>query len=242
MLSEQYFYVQASYNNTFNQITNNTVTDPSTGKSSNQAVNISDKNPDGLTVQAMLSRKIKSLDAHGGIEFTFMSSNSYGMINNTLNESKFLDIYGNLSLAKYKSGAYSFRFGAGPAYTVLSNSLQGTRSQNWGVDASGNFSVNLPGKIEIGSDAVYAYKTKTEAFDRNLNRFNWNASISKKFLKAENLRLSLRANDLLNQNKGFNQSINGNMIVQNRFSNINRYFLGSIIWDFNKMGAATKTQ
>ncbi|MEJ2882556.1 TonB dependent receptor [Pedobacter sp. GR22-6] len=242
MLSEQYFYVQASYNNTFNQITNNTVTDPTTGKSSNQAVNISNKNPDGLTVQAMLSRKIKSLDAHGGIEFTFMSSNSYGMINNTLNESKFLDIYGNLSLAKYKSGAYSFRFGAGPACTVLSNSLQGTRSQNWGVDASGNFSVNLPGKIEIGSDAVYAYKTKTEAFDRNLNRFNWNASISKKFLKAENLRLSLRGNDLLNQNKGFNQSINGNMIVQNRFSNINRYFLGSIIWDFNKMGAATKTQ
>lgn len=242
MLSEQYLFINASYNNTYNQITNNTVTDPETGRSTNQAINISDKNPSGLTVQGMLSRKIKGIDAHGGIEFTFISSKNYGMINNTLNENNFLDIYGNLSLAKYKSGAYSFRFGAGPAYTVLSNSLQNTRSQNWGVDASGNFSVNLPGKIEIMSDAVYSYKTKTEAFDRNLNRFNWNASISKKFLKTENLRLSLRGNDLLNQNKGFNQSINGNMIVQNRFSNINRYFLASIIWDFNKMGAVTKTK
>ena len=240
ILSEQYLQIQASYNNTFNQITNNTVTDPSTGKSSNQAVNIDDKTPNAFTVQAALSRKIKSLDAHGGMEFTFMSSNSYGMINNTLNENKFLDIYGNVSLAKYKSGAYFFRFSAGPAYTVLSSSLQGTRSQNWGVDASANFSLNLPGKIEIVSDANYAYKTKTEAFDRNLNRFNWNASISKKFLKTENLKLSLRGNDLLNQNRGFNQSIYGNMIVQNRFSNINRYFLGSIIWDFNKMGAVTK--
>ncbi|WP_256002245.1 outer membrane beta-barrel family protein [Pedobacter deserti] len=237
MLTEQYIHVYASYNNTFNSITNNTVTDPVSGASTNQAVNISNKNPNGLTIQAALNRKIKSLDAMGGIEFTFMNFNSYGMINNVLNENKFLDIYGNVNLAKYNSRSYSFRASVGPAYTVLSSSLGNTRSANWGIDATGNFSVNLPGKFEIRSDAVYAYKTKTEAFDQNLNRFNWNASISKKFFKTENLRFTVRGNDLLNQNKGFNQSINGNLIVQNRFTNINRYFLGSIIWDFNKMGS-----
>jgi len=63
-----------------------------------------------------------------------------------------------------------------------------------------------------------------------------NASLSKTFLKEDNLKLSLSGNDLLNQNVGFSRDINGNFITQSSYTTIKRYFMISLIWDFSKFG------
>jgi hypothetical protein len=55
-------------------------------------------------------------------------------------------------------------------------------------------------------------------------------------MKEESLKLSLTGNDLLNQNTGFNRMATSNMISQNSFTAIKRYFMLSLSYDLNHMG------
>jgi hypothetical protein len=65
-----------------------------------------------------------------------------------------------------------------------------------------------------------------------------NANLAKKFLKDENLKLSLSVNDLFNQNVGFSRNAYGSTIAQSSYTTIKRYFLISITYDFSQMGGA----
>jgi hypothetical protein len=42
--------------------------------------------------------------------------------------------------------------------------------------------------------------------------------------------------DLLNQNIGFERTVNSNYISQNTYSTIQRFFLLSFVWNFTKAG------
>ncbi|RZM14106.1 MAG: TonB-dependent receptor, partial [Pedobacter sp.] len=201
ILSEQYIYISAYYSFTNNAITNNTVTDDA-GKNTFQAVNIKDNTPANFYIYASMERKVKKIDAAVGLEFNSNGYSSFNMVNNELSKTMFGDYYGNIYISKQAAKKYSFRASVGPAYTSMTSSLQSNNSKGWGVDASGNFTVFLPGKVEISSDASYQYKKPTQVFAQNLDRFIWNAAISKKFFKSENLRATLRGNDLMNQNNG----------------------------------------
>ncbi|MHA4893522.1 outer membrane beta-barrel family protein [Pedobacter sp. PWIIR3] len=239
ILTEQSLWVSASYGIETNSITNNTVTDAA-GKTTYQAVNLSDRNSSNFNIYASSDKKIKALDINVGLEVSGNGSTSFNMVNDALNESRYADVYGKLYVRKNKEKMYNLNMGVGPAYTAITSSLQNTGSKGWGLDANYYLSIYLPGKIEINSDGVYTYKAQTQAFNDRLERFIVNAGISKKFLKTDALKMSIRANDLLNQNNGFTRSAYGNMITQNRFTTIKRYFMGSITWDFNKMGGTTK--
>ncbi|RRN77535.1 TonB-dependent receptor, partial [Pseudoxanthomonas sp. SGD-10] len=106
----------------------------------------------------------------------------------------------------------------------------------WGWTGYGRLGLYLPGKIRIAADANYVYQPKTASFNQDFEQFLLNASIEKKFMKSENVTLSLSGRDLLNQNTGFRRSAFGNVISQTSFNTIRRYFMLSLIWDFNKMG------
>jgi hypothetical protein len=109
-----------------------------------------------------------------------------------------------------------------------------------GFNAEYGFTFYLPAKFQIASDGNYENRGKTETFNTVYNRTLINASISKTFLKGDNLKLSVSGNDLLNQNSGFDRNSSGNLITQNTYTTIKRYFMLSIVWDFNKMGGITK--
>jgi hypothetical protein len=70
--------------------------------------------------------------------------------------------------------------------------------------------------------------------------FLWNAWIGKKLLKNDALLIKASVNDLLNENIGFNRQVNSNFITQNTYSTIQRYFMLSVIWNFNKTGTPAK--
>jgi len=48
-------------------------------------------------------------------------------------------------------------------------------------------------------------------------------------------KLIFRANDLLNQNKGFNRIINSDFVTDQRYQRIAQYFMLSFQWTFTKM-------
>jgi hypothetical protein len=79
-------------------------------------------------------------------------------------------------------------------------------------------------------------------FDNNTNIILWNAWVGKKFLKKDALLIKVSANDLLNQNIGFNRTVNSNYISQNTYSTIQRFFLLSVVWNFNKTGVKVPGQ
>ncbi|SHF62916.1 outer membrane beta-barrel family protein [Pedobacter caeni] len=238
VMSGQSIYVGANYGFNSNAITNSVITDKA-GKSTSQSINLSEKTPINYGVYVYLDRKIKLFDMNIGLNGNMNGSTNYNLVDQELNNTKSNSYGGQLRLSKYKEKGYALSISAGPTYNTSESSLQKQLSNNgWGTKAEASFSFHLPGKLEIGTDGDYEYRAKTQTFNQEFERFIWNASISKKFFKEENLKLTASANDLLNQNVGFDRNSSNNRITQSNYTTIKRYFMLSLIWDFNKMGGS----
>jgi hypothetical protein len=242
VLSSQSIYISGYYSFTTNPIVSNVFTDAA-GKSTFQSVNIADKTPMNFNMYSSISRKIKGIDVQTGLGFSMNGNKSYNYINNVLNETKTMSYSPNINISKYKDKKYSFNMYFGPSYNTTEASVQQSFNSNgWGAQGWVSGSVQLPGNFEITTDGEYSYRGKTQAFDESLTNFLWNATFSKKFFKAQNLKASITGFDLLNQNQGFNRSaFNGN-ITQSSYTTIKRYFMFSVSWDFTKMGGGVKPQ
>lgn len=239
VMTSESIYASLYYNFSTNAIVNSTLTDEN-GKSTYQPVNLDGKTPSNYNLYLDYNRKINLLGLNVGANASFNGSNNYSMINQAFNTTKNRTYRTGLSISKRDVKSYNIYFSAGPSYTFSKASLD-TRSNNSGWGANGNLSINayLPGKIEINTGGNYEYRGKTPALQQEFERLIWNASISKKFFKKEDLQLRLSGNDLLNQNIGFERSANANLITERRYNTIQRYFMLSLIWDFNKMGGSS---
>ena len=115
------------------------------------------------------------------------------------------------------------------------------KSQYYTYGGRVDIDIDLPGKFEILSNLNADLRERLEAFSTNTNLVVWNASISKKIFKKDSGKISLVANDILNDNKGFSRTINNTAITDDRFQRVSRYFLLRFEWSFNKMpGGETK--
>ncbi|CAN5396387.1 outer membrane beta-barrel protein [soil metagenome] len=112
--------------------------------------------------------------------------------------------------------------------TLNTNSDQSYYSTNYG----GSVEFTFPGKFRIESDAKYT-RTYGREDAYNIDYLIWNASLSKTFLKSENLILSVSANDLLNQNINTYRSTQDNVTSDVKQNVIGRYFLFKIQFKFN---------
>lgn len=122
-------------------------------------------------------------------------------------------------------------------YTSSTSSVQeNVKTNYWTFQVNPNVDVFLPKKFQIHSDAALNFRQKTLLFNTNTNTVLWNAWIGKKFMKSDALLIKASVNDLLDQNIGFNRTVNSNYISQNTYSTIRRYFLLSVVWNFTKAG------
>jgi len=242
VLTSQSIWLSASYSFTSNPIVSNVFTD-TVGKSTFQSVNISDKMPSNFYFYGNFGRKIKGIDMYVGLYANANGNTSYNYINSALNQTKNYTYSGGININKFKEKKYSFYLSFGPNYNTTMASIQQTaNSDGWGARGDGSFTVYLPGKFEISTDGEYQFTGKTQTFNENFERFIWNASLSKKFFKAENLKMSISGNDLLNQNVGFSRSAYNGNITQSSYTTIQRYFMFSVSWDFSKMAGDIKKQ
>jgi hypothetical protein len=240
VLSSQSLYISGSYGFTAKPIVSNARTD-SLGKSTYQFMNLENKKPSNYYFNAGFNRKIKPLDGNVGLSANVSGNTFFNFVNGQLNKTNSNTYSGSLTLSGYKEKKYNVYISVGPSYSTNQSALQKELNDNgWGINADGSIAIYLPGKFEITSDGTYQYKQATASFNEDFSRLIWNASFAKKFFKSENLKLSVSGNDLLNQNKGFNRTASGNMIVQNTYTGIQRYFMLSLTWDFKKMGGNTK--
>jgi outer membrane receptor protein involved in Fe transport len=239
ILTSRSIWINGSYNFVINPIVSNTTTD-SAGRSTFQSINLKDKNTSNFYMYAYYDKKIKALDMNIGANINANGNTYYNYSNNVLNTTKSYSYAAGLNLSKYKEKKYSVYLNFGPSYNLSESSLQKNISNNgWGMTGSSSVTIFLPAKLEFNTDGNYEYRGKTQTFNENFQRLLLNAQVTRKFLKKEEIRLSLSVRDLLNQNKGFDRSAYGNIINQTSYTTIRRYFMASLSWDFNKMGGAT---
>lgn len=241
-ISGQYIYAYGSYSATSNPIVNNVTTDTS-GKNTYQYLNLADKKQNSYYGGLSFDRKIQALDFNVGINFNTDGNTYYSFRNSELNQTKSATYGGSLRLNKYVQKKFYFDLSGGPTYTIGKSSLNPDRNNNArGFSADGRFNVYLPGKIQIGGDARYSYQAATQSFPKPFEQTIVNANITKSFFKAENLKFVMNVNDLLNQNSGFERNSTAVSFSESRYNTIRRYFLFSIIWDFNKMGGGAPSK
>ncbi|MHA4894844.1 TonB-dependent receptor [Pedobacter sp. PWIIR3] len=225
--------ILGSYTLNTGAIVNQVMTD-SVGKSITGFINLYDHKPTSAHLALFYDRKIKPLDLSAGLNFDFSGMTSYSFVNHLLNR-----YYNNTyrlqaRFTKYAEQRYDFYITVGPSYTFGAASLQPERNNNGrGFNATTDLNVYLPGKLKLAANANYQYTAATAIFPAPFERLLLNATLSKPFLKSESLKLSLAVNDLLNQNTGFNRSINSSLITQNTYTTIKRYFILSLSYDFN---------
>ncbi|TCD12921.1 TonB-dependent receptor [Pedobacter frigidisoli] len=242
VLTNQSIWLSGSYSFTANPIVSDVITDASTGRSSYKSVNINDRMAKSFSVYAQSSRKINVIDLNAGLNLSTNGNSSYNYINNELNNTKNYSYNLGIDLNKYVEKKYSFYINSGPTYNVSRASIGNFgNSDGWGWNGYASGNVQLPGKFSLSTDAQYEFRGKTQTFNETFERLLWNTSLTKKFLKSDNLKLMLTVNDILNQNVGFDRTAYNGNITQSSYTTIMRYFMFSVIWDFNKMGGGLKT-
>lgn len=131
-----------------------------------------------------------------------------------------------------------------PRITYFNNtaSVNNTTTNYFTYTLDFDGSVQLPHKFELGTEVTWNVREKVAAFDNNNNVLLWNAYLSRKFLKGDNLELRAYVNDILNQNIGFERSGFGNTVTQQDYNTIRRYGMLSLIWNFTRTAAPPKAE
>src|SRR5690606_25382608 len=112
----------------------------------------------------------------------------------------------------------------------------------WTGEQEFDISYEFPLKFEAGSSINWFIREQTQVFDRNNNVFKWDAYVSKKFLKNDQLELRVSASDILNQNLGFSRMAQNNYVMEDNYNTIRRYGLIRVIWNFTKSPATQPAQ
>ena len=241
VLTSQYIGFYGNYSFTTNPIVSDVSTNSLSGQSTSVYLNLPGKQTSNFNVGANLSRKIESLGMNAGLNLNASGNTYYSEVNDELNLTKSFSYNPQLNINKYVEKKYDFFVAFGPTYTISESSLQPLVNNNGsGLRGEGDFDIYLPGKIQIGMYNTYEYTAKTESFPTDFSKLLLNAFIIKSFLKTDNLKLELWGNDLLNQNVGFSRTATSNMITQNSYTSIKRYFMLTISYDFTSMGGTKK--
>ncbi|MFD0792638.1 outer membrane beta-barrel protein [Mucilaginibacter litoreus] len=244
VLSDQYISGYGSFSFTTNPIVNNLTTNTETGKNTIQYLNLPGKKPFNYNGGIWMGQKLSWLfDISIGADLGFNGSIYYSMKNSDVNRTNSNTYRGSININKYVQKKYSFNISGGPTYTVGQSSLSPNLNNNSrGFQSNGRISVNLPFKLIISTDGDYTYQAASQSFPEPFSQFIWNANITKSFFKSENLKLVIAGNDLLNKNSGFSRNADGLNYNETRYTTIRRYFLFSIVWDFNKMGGGAPSK
>jgi len=239
VISDQSIWLNGGYNFTTNPIVSNVVTDDQ-GRSTIQSVNLPGKQQANYNLGVDGSRKLGFLGLNIFGSFSTNGNVYYSLVNTELNRTKSYTYGGQIGLSKYKEKKYSLNISGGPDYTIGQASLQPDRNNNGrGFSARYYATVFFPFKIELSSDGQYQYTAATQSFNNDFRQTIINARLSKAFFKSDAVKLAISGNDLLNQNQGFTRSASSNLITENRYTTIRRYFMVSLVWDFSGMGGGT---
>jgi hypothetical protein len=183
--------------------------------------------------------KIPKTQFNVGVSPQANISKNTNFINGLKNVTTSTGISLRMNIRTYVKDKYQFSVSASPSYNMSKSTISKVAGSNyWSYNYSVDGNYTLPGKLEIGSDVDMNFRQKLTAFDVNTDVILWNAYLEKKFLKKDALTLRLSVHDILNQNKGYDRTIQPNAIVEKHYLTYQRYGLITLTWNFNNKGGA----
>lgn len=238
MLKGNYSYLSLNWSQNFNSIQQNVLIDPETGIRTSFYENLSGYVSNNLSLWGTTSFDIiKNYQIKGDLGGNASLNQYYNYINGELNENQSLNYSISFSARKNTTKNVDFSLGLSPGWRTMNNSLQPEFNSNgFTMNSSATYNWYLPYKITAYGNLSYAYEAPTKTFDEKFERILFAPGIRKKFLANESLVADFSVNDVFNQNVGFQRYQSGNMLTQNTYNTIARYFMLKVSWDFTSMG------
>jgi hypothetical protein len=233
-LSGKYFWSGGSLNLTNNAFANQTKYD-AFGRTTSKTVNVDGNFSAFIWAGAgfpILERKIEfnpSLNASLNRYKSLIEESNVVRVNTTDNYAITPEMQIEVQLDSLEitlNGSYSFNK---PINSISTASSTPFGVQDYGIDLTWR----LPKGFIIEMEGNY---TKNSGLF-NTEFFILNAEFSKKFLPTQNLIVSIRGNDLLNQNISAQRTVSGNAVTDFRTTVISRYFLLKVTLRFNNRKA-----
>ncbi|RYY86282.1 MAG: hypothetical protein EOO15_14835 [Chitinophagaceae bacterium] len=234
-----WMYASVSYNLSSNDIAFKTTID-SSGAQTYQPVNVNGNRRWWAWTNWSRDRGNQKLSY--GFQTGGNGSRTNSFVNNNPNVSTFANINFHPNISYRWDDHFNIQFGPEVQYNISRSSLQPNRNANYfvfGGDVEG--SVELPFKMQLSMNARFDVRQDVAGFGGTPNNYLVNGELTRKFFKDNSLLLKLTVNDLFNQNVGFNRNFDSNIINEERYNRIARYFMLRLEWNFSKMGTgATK--
>ena len=233
VMSESNIYLYSGGTITSNAIVTNNTTLVDSGKTTIQYTNVNG-NYNAYGGMGYYC-KIKKLDIRCSSGIDFNASRYISFVNSKKNITDNYTPGLRLWIGKEKEKKYNISYGCRLNYNISASSLQpGINNNYWTQVHNFDMNITLPWKLEINQEIEYTIRQKTALYNKNNNVVLWNAYIGRKILKDNKGMIKLSANDLLNQNIGYNRYVNNSTITENNYQTIARYFQVSFLWNFSK--------
>lgn len=234
VMSQRGIWANAGFDFTQNAIASSVYVD-SSGRSVSQSINVNGN----YNISGYLSYSFKWKKPDVGVEMStnVHRSSNVSNVNNLLNKTNSSNYTLGLGLNKSVDKKFDLYLNSNATYTQSQSSINtGITTDYWSWQINPSVNIYLPLKFQLHADADVNLRQKTSVFQNNNNVILLNGWIGKKFLKNDALLIKASGNDLLDQNAGFNRTVNSNFITQNTYTTIRRYFLFSVVWNFTKAG------
>lgn len=251
VLKQRGFYTYGSFSTTTNSISTNETTvinGPKAGTRTFQYINLNG-NYNG-NAGGGYNFKIQKIDLSFNMGFygsIYRNNNIVSTINNnvltSLQNRTDNNSYGfNFGIYKYKEKKYDLNYYSRISYNSSNSSVNPSLKTNYYTHSHNLYAnVTLPYKFEVNTSVEANFRQKTNLFTGNNNVIIWNAYIGRKMFKNDKGLISIRANDILDKNIGYNRIINSNILREESYQTLRRYFQLAFTWNFSKNPAGTST-
>jgi len=233
-LSGRYVYAGGNFSLTDNAFANSIAYDQF-GRTTSRTVNVDGNLNGSVYMGAGIPFKSKMFEIQPNASMGYSKSNNF--INTQKNVTTELQISAGTGFT-FQTDSLEISIGGDfiyndPTSTISSSSNKPYSQQSYRA----RMRWTLPFRFGIESDASYTINSQRAA-GYDLNFLIWNASVTRAFLKNENLILGLQAYDILNQNVNAQRAVQDNVITDSKTNIITRYFLVKLTYKFN----STKTK
>ncbi|MCW3102397.1 MAG: hypothetical protein JWO09_837 [Bacteroidetes bacterium] len=233
-ISGKYIWCNATFMITDNAFANSIAYD-SLGRTISQTVNVDGNYNGNVYIGSGLPFFSKMLQLSPSLSGNYNSYSSF--INGQKNVTQTINTNLGMSV-DIQLDTLQFSFAYSYDYNIPKSTLSTAGNKPYSEqELRGDLTLRLPFKMLLETGAQYTI-TSQRAAGYNLNYVLWNASLSKSFLKNENLILTVSGHDILNQNISTKRTVQDNVITDNKTNIISRYFLLKLTYKFN----STKTK
>lgn len=234
LLSQRSLYTSLNFSTISNDFSNINFVDQ-LGRRISQPVNVQGNR--SLSLYGYYGKKLKKPDMMIGMNVDLTNNRNTNFINALKNINNSINASVGPRIVFAKDKKYDFTYSPWVTYTRSTSSIRPDEPTKYFTQEHFVYaSIFLPMKLEFVTDCTFSLRQKTDAFDKNTNAIKWNAHLDKKFLKKDAAILRLAAFDILDQNIGFQRNVNSNFMSERTYETIRRYFMLSVIWNFNKNG------